>query len=91
MSFVNVITIGLKVYFYPFLINIERFDNYIFFKWWPKHTGFASSIMMFGLGTGGVLFNQIETFYINPKNYSPDKPYSEKFPDEKFIHILKYI
>jgi hypothetical protein len=27
--------------------------------------------------------DQIQTLYINPENYSPDKAFSSKYPDEK--------
>ncbi len=52
-------------------------------KWFPKAKGFANSVILFGFGGGSIIFDQIQTLYINPDNYSPDKPYSAEFPDEK--------
>ena len=52
-------------------------------KWFPESKGQASSAILFGYGGSAVMFNQIQTLYINPNNYSPDKPYSPEFPDEK--------
>ncbi len=52
-------------------------------KWFVESRGKASSFILFGLGSGSIVFNQIETLYINPNNYSPDKPFSDKYPDEK--------
>ncbi len=52
-------------------------------KWFVESRGKASSFILFGLGSGSIIFNQIETLYINPDNYSPDKPFSNKYPDEK--------
>jgi hypothetical protein len=42
-------------------------------------------MVLFGLGGGGIIWNQVMTLYINPDNYSPDEPYSSEKPDEKYI------
>ena len=52
-------------------------------KWFPHSKGFASSCILFGYGVSALVFDQIQTLYINPDNYSPDKPYSPEYPDEK--------
>ena len=44
----------------------------------------ANSVVLFGIGCGGIALDQIQTFYINPNNYSPDQPFSDKYPDEKY-------
>jgi MFS transporter, OFA family, oxalate/formate antiporter len=55
----------------------------IVMKWFPNNRGLATSIIMLGSGASGIIFNQVQTQYINPNNIPPDKPYSEQFPDEK--------
>lgn len=52
-------------------------------KWFPDRKGLANSAILFGYGASAIIFDQVQTFYINPNNYAPDKPYSSKFPDEK--------
>jgi MFS family permease len=44
-------------------------------KWFPNSKGSANSAILFGYGIGGIIFNQIQTQFINPNNYSPDKSY----------------
>ncbi|RNA25052.1 oxalate:formate antiporter-like isoform X1 [Brachionus plicatilis] len=59
-------------------------------KWFPGKKGFSNSVILFGYGASASIFDQIQTLYINPKNYSPDKPYSKDFPNEKYfsrIHL----
>jgi hypothetical protein len=31
--------------------------------------------------------DQVQTLYINPNNFSPDKPYSKQFPNEKQVNF----
>lgn len=52
-------------------------------KWFPDKKGLANSAILFGYGASAVIFDQVQTIYINPNNYAPDKPYSPKYPDEK--------
>ena len=54
-------------------------------KWLPNKKGLAYVIVFIGHGLGGSLFNQINVFYINPKDYAPDDPYSPEFPKEKYF------
>ena len=79
-------------------VNIKKaeyfkyaFNVTVFFlrmsKWFPKSQGFATAVIMFGFGTGSLIFNQMQTLFINPNNYPPDKPYSDRFPDEKYLSI----
>jgi hypothetical protein len=44
----------------------------------------AFSAVLLGYGSGAILFDIIQTLYINPENHSPDKPYSPLFPEEKY-------
>jgi len=65
-------------------------------KWFPKSKGTACAIIQFGYGCGGILFNQIQTQFINPNNYSPDLPYSAEYPDElyfskKYLDLLERV
>lgn len=57
-------------------------------RWFPESRGFANSAILFGYGAGGIIFNQLQTQFINPDNYSPDKPYSDEYPDEKYFSKL---
>ena len=56
---------------------------YFILKWFPNSKGFASSAVLFGIGAGSIIFDEIQTQYINPNNYSPDKAYSNLTPNEK--------
>ncbi len=56
--------------------------NYFNFKWFPESKGKANSVILFGLGAGGILFNIIQTDYVNPKNLSPDSLYSNRTLDK---------
>ena len=40
-------------------------------KWLPKHKGVANGIVLSGIGCSALLFNFVQTAYINPSNYSP--------------------
>ena len=54
-------------------------------KWLPKWKGLASGIVVSGFGLSALLFNAVQTGYINPHNIPPDySPYPEK-PDEKYF------
>ena len=52
-------------------------------KWFPQKKGLANSIILFGYGASAIVFSELQTQYINPNNYSPDKPYSDQYPNEK--------
>ncbi|RNA25059.1 oxalate:formate antiporter-like isoform X1 [Brachionus plicatilis] len=54
-------------------------------KWFPRNGGFSNSIILFGYGISSVVFNQVQTIYINPDNMSPDKPFSPSNQDEKYF------
>ena len=62
--------------------------KFYFFKWFPYSKAFANSVLLIGLGLGTVVFEQVQTLYINPENISPDKPYSDEFPDEKYKMVI---
>jgi hypothetical protein len=48
----------------------------------------AYSSVLFGYGSGSILFDIIQTLYINPDNHSPDKPFSGLHPEEKYFSRL---
>lgn len=58
--------------------------------WFPENKGFANSAILFGYGASAIIFSEVQTQYINPNNYSPDKPYSNEFQDERYI-IIYYL
>ena len=60
-----------------------KVDYYFKSKTFPDNKGFANSVILFGFGASSIIFDQVETLYVNPDNYPPDKPYSDKFPNEK--------
>lgn len=40
-------------------------------KWFPNHRGLANGLIVFGFGFGSLIFNFVQTFYINPNNVNP--------------------
>lgn len=53
-------------------------------QWFPEQKGKATAIIFVGFGLGSLIFPEFATYYINPSNLSPDKPFSEDYPDEKY-------
>ncbi len=43
-------------------------------RWLPKWKGIASGIVVSGFGLSALIFNTVQTGYINPENVSPDRP-----------------
>ena len=41
------------------------------FQWLPKRPTFAVGMIVCGFGGGALIFNQVVTGFINPKNLSP--------------------
>lgn len=64
---------------YRFLIRLLI----LVFQWFPNSKGLVNSIVLLGFGGGPILFNQLQTLYINPGNYNPDKPFANG-SDEKY-------
>ena len=52
-------------------------------KWMPKWKGIANGIVVAGFGLGALIFDAVQTGYVNPRNLdtSPDP----KHPDEKYF------
>lgn len=43
------------------------------FQWFPSKKGLVNGISLAGFGGGAFIFNQIQSFYINPANKAPDE------------------
>ena len=54
-------------------------------KWFPESKGKVSAFVFLGMGISSVIFPELATYYINPENLSPDKPYSDDFLEEKYL------
>ena len=63
-------------------------------KWLPKWKGLVSGVVVAGMGLSPLVFNAIQTGYINPLNEAPNySPYSSN-PDEKYFvqkHVLEKV
>ncbi|XP_070557984.1 apicoplast pyruvate carrier 1-like isoform X2 [Ptychodera flava] len=54
-------------------------------RWFPKHKGIVSGLVVAGFGGGAFIFNQVQTAYINPENLLPKETPSGKYFDQKEI------
>ncbi|KAF8822057.1 transporter, major facilitator family protein [Cardiosporidium cionae] len=55
-------------------------------RWFPRYKGLISGIIVAGFGGGASIFNQVQTFYVNPGNLSPSfAPYPQN-PLEKYFN-----
>ncbi|XP_070558335.1 apicoplast pyruvate carrier 1-like isoform X2 [Ptychodera flava] len=54
-------------------------------RWFPKHKGVITGLIVAGYGGGAFIFNQVQTAYINPENLSPTERLSGKYFDQKEI------
>ncbi|XP_070558352.1 apicoplast pyruvate carrier 1-like isoform X2 [Ptychodera flava] len=54
-------------------------------RWFPKHKGVITGLIVAGYGGGAFIFNQVQTAYINPQNLSPTERLSGKYFDQKEI------
>jgi MFS family permease len=74
--FSNFIGTGMGMcYFTPIAIAMRLF---------PKKKGLLVGFIMIGFSLGEFFFPLLQTLYINPDNASPDEPYSDEFPKEKY-------
>ena len=46
---------------------------YSVIRWFPSHKGLVNGIIVAGYGGGALVFNFVQTEYLNPHNYSPTK------------------
>ena len=76
---------------YGFMLGVGYGFGYVVpiscaIKWWPNCKGTASAIVSSGYGLSPLIFNLIQTWFINPNNQSPnDAPYDEN-PQEKYFN-----
>lgn len=48
-------------------------------QWFPKSRATAAGFILAGFGGGALVFNQVQTRYINPNNLAPDSDAREYF------------
>ena len=67
----NVVNTTMKVTYR----NIENIFILAYFplhiQWFPGKTGLMGSVTMAGFGYGSIIWNPLETAYVNPDNVSP--------------------
>ena len=42
-------------------------------QWFPEHKGLINGLIVAGFGSGGAIFNQVITQYLNPENLKPSQ------------------
>ena len=42
--------------------------SWLICQWMPSHRGFANGVVVAGFGAGALIFDQVQTAYINPHN-----------------------
>ncbi|XP_022235725.1 uncharacterized protein LOC111083472 [Limulus polyphemus] len=58
-------------------------------KWFPEKSGLATSFISCGFGVGPLIFNNVITSYLNPKNVSPNE--DGYFTDDDLLDRLPYV
>ena len=53
--------------------------------WFPESTGLASGIVIAGFALGALVFDNVSTYLINPKNVSSDDPLYSTVIDDRFV------
>ena len=54
-------------------------------RWLPKWKGVVSGIVVSGFGLSALIFNAVQTAYINPNNEEPDEIPNLDKPDERYF------
>ena len=54
-------------------------------RWLPKWKGIVSGIVVSGFGLSALIFNAVQTGYINPNNKEPDEIPNIDKPDERYF------
>ena len=73
LVYTNIVTTTMKVQCHP-LICISKIAarSFIFnSQWFPGKTGLMASMTLAGFGYGSVIWNPLETLYVNPDNIAP--------------------
>lgn len=62
-------------------------------KWLPKWKGFANGIVVAGFGLGALIFNVVQTIFVNPDNVSAKKNENgeDYFTDPDLINRVPYL
>jgi MFS family permease len=62
-------------------------------KWLPKWKGFVNGIVMAGFGLGPLIFNFVQTLYVNPDDLKPEigEDGEHYFFDPDLIHRVPYV
>jgi hypothetical protein len=60
-------------------------------KWFPNNKATVTGITVGGFGLGALIFDQVQTLYLNPNNISPkdDNPNDDSPKDDQYF-ILFY-
>ena len=53
-------------------------------QWLPGHKGLVNGIVVAGFGGGALIFNLVQTAYINPLNKTPDLP---AYPGSREMYV----
>ena len=66
---------------------------YCAIRWFPSHKGLVNGIIVAGYGAGALVFNFVQSEYLNPDNYSPtqhtrDGSHEKYFTDESLLKRL---
>ena len=64
---------------------------YSVIRWFPSHKGLVNGIIVAGYGGGALVFNFVQTEYLNPHNYSPtkvcpDRSHEKYFDNESLLN-----
>lgn len=64
---------------------------YSVIRWFPSHKGLVNGIIVAGYGGGALVFNFVQTQYLNPHNYSPtqvchDHSHERYFDNESLLN-----
>lgn len=61
-------------------------------KWLPKRKGFANGIVVAGFGLGALIFNIVQTMYVNPGNETATKVNGEEyFTEQDLLHRVPHL
>ena len=50
------------------ILSYNYADIFFLFQWFPGDVGFMTSFAVAGYGLGGVIWNPVETAFVNPQN-----------------------
>ena len=64
---------------------------YSVIRWFPSHKGLVNGIIVAGYGGGALVFNFVQTEYLNPENHSPtqichDRSHERYFDNEALLN-----